>query len=158
VRACLRYRRVRFLPYLAMLVAGCIAIGFVVRVQALQVGDSGPVFSVKEGEVFSLCYTQSMYNVPVTERFKVENGRFILFHVISRDAALEYFGIERKDVNNVRRALVEFSIPQASVGKHALLIQKREIGLRDFAGQDELIRVRLEKIPIISYVAKRVWR
>ncbi len=153
-----RCREVRSFRYLALLVVGCVAIGFVVRVQVLQVGDGGPVFRVAEGEVFSLCYTQSMYGVPVTEKFRVEKGQLTLFHVISSDAALEYFGIERKEENNVRRELVEFSIPWASVGKHVLTVKDREIRLGDLSGQGEHIRIRMAEMPIISYVAKRVWR
>jgi hypothetical protein len=148
----------RPLPYLALLFVGCVAIGFAVRVQVLQVGDGGPTFRVAEGEVFSLWYIQSMYGVPVTEKFRVENGHLILFHVISSDAALEYFGIEKKEVNNVRRALAEFSIPQASIGKHALLIREHEIELRNLVAHDGLIRVRLAKMPFIMYIATYVWR
>jgi hypothetical protein len=99
-----------------------------------------------------------MYGVPVTEKFRVEKGQLTLFHVISSDAALEYFGIERKEENNVRRELVEFSIPRASVGKHVLTVKDREIRLGDLNGQGEHIRIRMAEMPIISYVAKRVWR
>jgi hypothetical protein len=141
-----------------MFVVGCVAIGFAVRVQVLKVGDNGPVFRMAEGEVFSLCYTQSMYKVPVTEKFRVENGHFVLFHVISSEAALEYFRIEGKEEGNVRRALVEFSVPQASIGKHVLLIRKHEIGLSDLAGQEDHIHIRIAQTPLISYIAKRVWR
>lgn len=153
-----RYRRVRFLPYLTLLVAGCVAVGLLVKVQVLQVGEGGPVFRVAESEVFSLCYIQSMYSVPVTEKFRVEKGHFILFHVISSAAALEYFGIERKEENNVRRALVEFSIPRASVGQHVLTVKGRAIELGNIGGQGERIRIRMAQMPVIMYIATQVWR
>jgi hypothetical protein len=158
VKERLRYRRVRSLLYLLSLLAGCVAVGSMVKIQVLQAGDYGPVFYVAEGEVFSLRYTHSMYGVPVTERFRVENGCFTLFHVISSDAALDYFGIERKEENNAERTAAEFLIPQASVGRHVLLIKDRKIKLRDLAGQDERVRVRMAQIPIITYIAKHVWR
>ena len=153
-----RCRAVRSFLYLTLLVAGCVAIGFVVRVQVLQVGDGGPGFRLAEGETFSLCYIQSMYGVPVTEKFRVEKGHLLLFHVISSDAALEYFGIERKEENNVRRTLVEFSIPRASVGKHVLTVRDREIRLGDLGGQGEPIRIRMARMPFIMYSATQVWR
>jgi hypothetical protein len=153
-----RCREVRSFLYLALLVVGCAAIGFVVRVQVLQVGDGGPVFRLAEGEVFSLCYIQSMYGVPVTEKLRVEKGHLLLFHVISSDAALEYFGIERKEENNVRRALVEFSIPRASVGQHALTIRDREMRLGGLSREGEHIRIRIAQMPIIVYIATHVWR
>jgi hypothetical protein len=140
-----------------LLVAGCLAIGYAVSIQVLQVGDSGPVFRVAEGEVFSLSYTQSMYNVPVTEKFRIENGRFILFHVISSEAALEYLGIERKEENNVRGVLAEFLIPRASIGKYALMIRDSKIELGSAAGQKEAIRIRLAQMPFIIY-ASQMWR
>ncbi len=143
--------------YLVLPVVGCIMIGCALRIQALEVGASGPVLRMAEGEVFSLHYIQSMYRVPVTERLRVENGRFVLFHVISSDAALEYLGIEKKEENNVRRELAEFLIPRASIGKHALTVRDRRIDLCDAAGQKEEIRVRMAQMPLITY-ATRMWR
>ena len=160
MKQCRQYRdcwRARPLLYLALTLAGCIVVAYAVSIQVLQVGEGGPVFRVAEGEVFSLCYTQSMYGVPVTEKFKVEDGRFVLFHVISSEAALEYFGIERKEENNVRRVVTEFLIPRSSIGKHALVIRNSKIDLSDADGQEEDINVRMAQMPFIIY-ASQVWR
>lgn len=157
MREPVRCRGARWILFILPLVAGCLAIGYALRVQVLQIGDCGPVFRVAEGETFSLRYTHSMYGVPVREEFRVEKNYLVLFHVASSDAALEYFAIEKREENNVRRALVEFSIPRASVGNHILLLRESEISLRDLAGQDEHVRIGIGQLPVITYVAKHVW-
>ena len=144
--------------YLLPLLACCIAIGYTARVHVLRVGERGPAFRMAEGEIFSLYYIHSMYGVPVTEKIRVENGHLTLYHIVSSEAALEYFGIEKNGENNAGRALVEFSIPRASIGNHELRIKHRKIRVRELAGQDEPVRITLANIPFTSYVAERVWR
>ena len=101
-----------------MLGAVCLAFG--VRPQVLEVGRSGANIWVRDGELVRLQYTQSMYAVPVEERFRVEGGRLVLFEVVSSDAALEYLGIETKGAGNAKNIVQEFFVPAHSVGGYRL--------------------------------------
>lgn len=142
-------RRRRLLAF-AVLGAACIALG--VRPQVLEVGRSGPRIWVREGDIVCLRYTQSMYDVPVEERFRVEGDRLLLFEVDTTDAALEYLGIERRGANNAGRALQEFFIPADSVGSQSLSAGGRRIALADVSAEDRRIRVRLTRQPLIVYL------
>jgi hypothetical protein len=142
-------RRRRVLAF-AVLSVACLALG--VRPLVLEVGHSGPRIWVREGDLVSLRYTQSMYGVPVEERFRVEEGRLALFEVVSSDAALEYLGIENKGAGNAARVLQEFSIPAASVGGHILSAGGRRIALASVPAQDGGIRIRLARQPFIVYL------
>ena len=99
-----------------------------------------------------------MYGVPVAERLRVENGRLELFHVKTSDAALEYFGIEGRDENNVKNSLKEFTIPAESVGRHTLSIQEDQILLRDIRTKDQKIHISITKQPLASYYIDSIWR
>ncbi len=156
--ACRKYWRRRPLLYCLSLFVGCAAVGYAARIEVLSLGDSGPVFHPLEGEIFSLHYTHSMYGVPVVEKLRFENGHLTLFQVASSEAALEYFGIEKKGENNARTTLVEFSIPRASSGNHELWIRDRKISLRGLAGRDEPVRIRLAQMPFTNYLVERLWR
>jgi hypothetical protein len=64
-----------------------------------------------EGEVFSVTSQHSMYDAPVTEEFRVEDGRIALVAVTSPSAAVrEYFGFttagERHAIHRVMREVV----------------------------------------------------
>jgi hypothetical protein len=147
-------RRRRFLAF-AVLSAVCLAFG--VRPQVLEVGRSGPRIWVREGDIVCLRYTQSMYDVPVEERFRVAGGRLLLFEVDTTDAALEYLGIERRGANNVSRVLQEFFIPAASVGSQSLSAAGRRIALAQVPTEDGRIRIRLTRQPLSVYLIQRGW-
>jgi len=99
-----------------------------------------------------------MYGVPVTERLRVESGSLELFHVITSDAALEYFGIEGKDENNVKNSLKEFTIPTGSVGQHTLSVQGHEILLSNIRTKGQKIHINIIKQPLASYYIDSIWR
>jgi hypothetical protein len=142
-------RRRRILAFVA-LGAACLALG--IRPQVIEVGHLGPRIWVREGDIVCLRYTQSMYGVPVEERFRVEGGRLFLFEVDTTGAALEYLGIESRGANNVARILQEFSMPAGSVGGYSLSAGGRRIALRDVPAEDGRIRVRLTRQPLIVYL------
>jgi hypothetical protein len=140
----------------------CISVAIVavllIKVQVLKIGDFGPFFRVVNGNIITLRYTHSMYGVSVTERLRVENGCLELFHVVTSDAALEYFGIEGKDENNVKNSLKEFTIPKESVGRHTLSIQGHEILLSNIRTKDQKIHIIIIKQPLVSYYIDSIWR
>jgi hypothetical protein len=146
VRSARRRRAMTF----AVLGAFCLALG--IRPQLIAVGHLGPHIWVREGDTVCLSYTQSMYGVPVEERFRVEGGRLFLFEVATTAAALEYLGLESSGADNVGRFLNDFSIPSGSVGGHILSAGGRRIALADVPAEDGRIRVRLTRRPLIVYL------
>lgn len=144
-----RPARGRILAF-AVLGAACLALG--IRPQILEVGRSGPRIWVRDGEIACLHYTQSMYGVPVEERFRVEGGRLVLFEVLSTDAALEYLGIETRGPGNTGRVLQEFSVPADSVGDPMLTVGDRRISLKSVPPDRGSILIRLVRQPLLAYL------
>jgi len=147
-------RRRRFLAF-TVLSAACLAFG--IRPQVLEVGRSEANIWVRDGDLVRLQYTQSMYAVPVEERFRVEGGRLVLFEVVSSDAALEYLGIETKGAGNAKSITQEFFVPAHSVGGYRLSTSGRRIDLSDVPAENGRIRVRLSRQPLITYLIHRGW-
>jgi hypothetical protein len=133
-----------------VLALACLAAG--IRPLVLEIGRQGPRRLVREGDLISLRYTQSMYGVPVTEHLRVEGGRLVLFEVESTDAALEYLGIETKGPHNVNRVLQEFSIPADSMGSHMLAVGGHCIPLSSVPADEGRIRIRLARPPLFIYL------
>jgi hypothetical protein len=141
--------RARRIAAFAVLAVACLVAG--IRPQVLEVGRAGPHVWVREGDLVSLHYTQSMYGVPVEERLRVEAGRLVLFQVVSSDAALEYLGIETRGPHNASRVLQEFSIPAASVGNHVLCAGDHRITLAAVPADEGRILIRLTRPPLFTY-------
>lgn len=121
------------------------------RPQVLEIGRTGPRLAVRDGQVISLHYTQSMYGVPVAEHLRVEDGRLVLFEVASSDAALEYLGIESRGPGNVRRVVQEFAVPADSVGNHVLMAGGRRIPLAAIPADEGRILIRLARPSLFDY-------
>jgi len=153
-----RHRGVIVLLCLLLCISVSIIAVLLIQVQVLKIGDSGLFFRVINGNIITLRYTHSMYGVPVTERLRVESGSLELFHVITSDAALEYFGIEGKDENNVKNSLKEFTIPTGSVGQHTLSVQGHEILLSNIRTKGQKIHINIIKQPLASYYIDSIWR
>jgi len=154
----LLHRRVITLLCLLLLCIIVVILFFILKIQVLVIGDAGYFFRVTNGNIITLSYTHSMYNVPVIERLKVENGTLELFHVETSDAALEYFGIEGKKAKNVKISIKEFTIPAVSVGHHVLSVKGYDIILGDVKTKDQKIRVSINKQSFASYFINSIWR
>lgn len=148
--------------YRGVIILLCLLLSFgiaiVIKIQVLKIGDAGLFFIVENGDILTLSYTHSMYKVPVIERLKVENGVLELFHVETSDAALEYFGIKGKDVNNVENHIKEFIIPAVSVGHHKLSVRGHDILLSDVKANDQKIHISIIKQSFASYFINSIWR
>lgn len=144
-----RSTRRRILAF-ALLSVACLSLG--IRPQILEVGRAGLFFWVREGDLVCLHYTQSMYGVPVEERFRVKGGRLALFEIVSSDAALEYLGIESRGADNASRVLREFSIPADSVGDHLLTVGVHRILLKSVPADRGRILIRLVRQPLLIYL------
>jgi len=154
-----RFRATRPALLLLVLLAALVVAGIGKNVLVLEIEDPNVTVTVRVGDVFFHTYTQSMYDVPVKEKFRVEDGLFRLVHVTtSSDAALVYLGIEKKDEPNVDEAFREFTIPAASIGNHVISVDDKEIPLGTRAGRDGRIRVKLVKISLLTYVGRLMWR
>jgi len=121
-------------------------------VQALSIGERGPLWRVSPGDTFTLRYTHSMYAVEVQEHFRVGPEDFALYGVESSAAALEYFGIESPGPNNVHRPLKTFTIPAGSMGNHELRLNDCRIQLRALAEERGDTTVRLLRMSLIQYL------
>jgi hypothetical protein len=151
--------RVRRIAAFAVLAVVCLLAG--IRPQVLEIGRTGPHVWVREGDLVSLHYTQSMYGVPVEERLRVAAGRLALFEVVSSDAALEYLGIETRGPQNATRILQEFSIPADSVGNHVLCVGDHRILLAAVPADEGRILIRLARPPLFTYLfhqLRELWR
>jgi hypothetical protein len=149
-------RRARLFLYPLLSTGGLVSLFFLLPVQALSIGERGPLWRVSPGDTFTLRYTHSMYGVEVREKFRIGPEDFTLYGVESSAAALEYLGIESPGPNNVQRTLKTFSIPAGSVGDH-------ELRLNDFrvrAGDEERGRttISLVRISLIRYLAEQLRR
>ena len=64
----------------------------------VKIGSPEVMVPVSEGDVFFRTYMHSMYEVPVSEKFRIEDGHFRLVHVQTQsDAVLAYLGLGRKE-------------------------------------------------------------
>lgn len=144
---------------LLLLATALVMIGFWRSVLVLEIGGLGVAEPVSPGEVFVRTYTNSMYEVPVHEKFRIEDDHFRLVHVKTpSDAVLAYLSIEGKDEPNVNLRLTEFTIPAASTGRHIIRLHNRDVQLGTGEGRDGSIRVRLLRVPLIVYSVRFIWR
>jgi hypothetical protein len=125
----------------------------------LEIGTPEVVLPVSEGDVFVHTYVHSMYQVPVSEKFRIEDGNFRLVHVMTEsEAALEYLGLESKEEPNVNRTCNEFTILAASIGSHSLRVKDRYVPLATIADSDGRIKVKLRRVALLGYCARTIWR
>jgi len=128
-------------------------------VLVLEIACLGVEEPVSPGEVFVRTYTNSMYEAPVHEVFRIEDGHLRLVHVKTEsDAVLAYLGIESKDEPNVNLKLTEFNIPAASTGRHMIRLHNRYVSLGTREGRDGTIRVKLIRVPLILHFGRLIWR
>jgi len=152
-------RSLKRLLWPCILITGLAAAAFTVDSQIIEVGNTGLFFPVTDGDVVSHEFTHSMYDVRVIERFRIENGCLNLFHVASEsDAALEYYGIDNRHVNNANRQIREFGIPVASIGSHVLNIRNQSVFLGALQASEHSIHIRLSSRPAIVNGFYSLWR
>jgi hypothetical protein len=141
------------------IVAALSGTGLCRHILVVRVSDPEVLVPVSVGDVFFRDYVQSMYQVPVSEKFRIEAEHFRLVHVQTRsEAVLVYLGIEGKDEPNVDGKFTEFSIPAASIGDHVLRFRDHSIVLGTHEGRDGSIKIGLAKMPLHRYFAHTVWR
>jgi len=145
------YRIKRFVLYPILCIVLLFISGFLVHLQVLVVGTQVPFIKVRNGEILTLKYIHSMYGVDVFESMRIENNLFEIFHVSTSEAALEYFGIEKKDTGNVQRVVKEFSIPKESTGNHVLILRDKELKINECGDEDGNIYIRIRKVPLLLY-------
>jgi hypothetical protein len=139
--------------FAALSIAGLWMDLLVVRIDSPEVA-----VAVSEGDILYRTYMHSMYEVPVSEKFRIEGGHFRLVHVHTQsEAVLAYLGIEGKDEPNAHGEFREFSIPAASIGDHRLRLHDCDIPLGTHECRDGNIHVQLARVSLIDF-ALLVWR
>jgi hypothetical protein len=130
-------------------------------------GEGRLVYAVDPGATFVYEYRQSIYDVPVEEHFRVEDGRLRLLRVRSpHPAALEYFrwpGEVRTDGGWLSidppgpRGVVEdeLVIRVAPAGGQRLRTRAGHVVRLDGMGA-ELLRVRASTRPLLAWAPLRV--
>jgi hypothetical protein len=130
-----------------------LAVGLARPVLVLDVGDGLTSVRVSAGDVLTHTYRHSMYEVPVSEKIRIDDEGFRLFHVVTEsDAALWYLGLEKRDEHNVDREFGEFTVPAASIGVHVIRLHDRDIPLGTGEGRAGKIRVKILKMPYVQYL------
>jgi hypothetical protein len=143
----------------AALIIGAAVVSVTIDSQVIEIGGFALRYPVQYGDIVMHTFIHSMYEVPVIERFRIENGRMHLFHVDSEShAALEYYGIENRLENNVTRRIREFSIPVDSIGLHMLFIGNQAVSLSTVNSGTPSIRIRLIQQPAVVNWVNSLWR
>jgi hypothetical protein len=152
--------RIRTLVLLLLsFAAALLAVGLWKDLLAVKIGNPEVMVPVSEGDVFFHTYIHSMYQVPVSEKFRIEYGHFRLVHVQTQsDAVIAYLGLEGKNEPNAHGNFREFSVPAASIGDHVLRFNDRDVPLGTHEGRDGTIHVKLARVPVLTYFAHLVWR
>jgi len=149
--------RVSFL--LSSIVACVLALGFWKTLLILEIGTPELRLPVHQDDVIVCTYINSIYEVPVSEKLRIEDGHFRLFHVTTQsDAVLAFLGLERKDEPNADLELKEFTVNAASLGHHVLRVNDRDIPLRPHRDQQGRIHVKLLKAPLLTHLTRSMWR
>lgn len=151
--------RTRFLvPVTLSFLAALSIAGLWMDLLVVRIDSPEVVVAVSEGDIFYRTYVHSMYQVPVSEKFRIEGGYFRLVHVRTQsDAVLAYLGIEGKNELNADGKFREFSIPAASIGDHKLRLHDRDIPLGTHEGRDGNIHVQLTRVSLLDF-AILSWR
>ncbi len=145
--------------FLLILAAALLMMGLCKNVLVLEIGRPAILVPVSEGDLVVRSYVHSMYDVPVGEKLRIENGQFRLFHVMTQSyAVLDYLGLERMGEPNADRKFTAFTIPAASIGNHVLHVHNRDFPLGIYGDRDGKIHVELVRVPLMAYITRLVWR
>ncbi|MBI4962855.1 MAG: hypothetical protein HY913_06225 [Desulfomonile tiedjei] len=148
-----------WVPYLLGVAAILLVVGPGQSLLIVDIGGRELALPVSEGDVFVHTYTHSMYDVPVSEKFRIEGDYLRLVQVTSlSEAALEYLGIERRDEFNVDLRCRGFTIPAGSIGNHVFQVRDREIDLGNPENREEAIQVKLVRVRALVYFVSALWR
>ena len=144
---------------LSLIVACLLVLGFWKTVLILEIGAPELRLSVHQDDVIVCTYINSIYDVPVSEKLRIEDGHFRLFHVMTQsEAVLAFLGLERKDEPNADLEFKEFTVNAASLGHHVLRVHDRDIPLRSHSDQEGRIHVKLLKAALLTHLTRSVWR
>jgi hypothetical protein len=104
---------------------------------------------VAGGELFSVTSHHSMYDAPVTEEFRVEDGRIALVAVSSPSAAVrEYFGLTRAGERHlVRRVMGEVVFRVAAGTPQRLRLGGAERSFLELGGHGDRLVLRAAREP-----------
>ena len=117
-------------------------------------------FKVAPSEQMTLCYTNSIYNAPVEEVFEVRKGDIVLKAVrTASPAVMEYYGFEGSGpVQTMNRSLgPAFSMHASLRQDQGLRIGERTIDLRALGNPGDRVQIRVEDVPLVSFLLSRIF-
>ncbi len=112
---------------------------------------------VNPSEPFSIFYIHSIYLEPVIEEFRVDKEALLLEGVRTKSlAVMEYYGFEdAKEFHPVTQRLGAIYFKWGTGEGQALIVRERKIYLSEIGEKGDRIRLRVESIPLGSYLLRR---
>jgi hypothetical protein len=111
---------------------------------------------VHPSEPFSIFYIHSIYLEPVIEEFRVGKGALLLEGVRTKSlAVMEYYGFEdAEEFHPVTQRLGAIYFKWGTGEGQALIVRERKIYLSEIGEKGDRIRLRMESIPLGSYLLR----
>lgn len=111
---------------------------------------------VSPTETFSVFYIHSIYLEPVIEEFRLEGGVILLQGVRTKSpAVMEYYGFEdTKEFHPVTQRLGAIYFKWGTGEGQGLIVRERKIYLNEIGEKGDRIRLRVESVPLGSYLFK----
>jgi hypothetical protein len=119
------------------------------------------VFRMAPSEHFSMYYTHSIYDAPVTEIFEAHSGKIVLKSVkTDSPAVMEYYGFEGMEpLQDLSLSLgPSFTVQIGMRQDQGLTVGERTIDLRTIGGGGNRIRVSLDEISLPLYLLSSLLR
>ncbi len=118
----------------------------------LDIRGEKKLIPINEGDELTHSYVHSMYQVPVSEKFILRDGRLKLTRVDTPNVSvLEYFGLTDPDVEHLGLYFDSFTTPAASVGSHTVQIRNSEVDVGTAEGIEGKISLSVWKTNNLFY-------
>ena len=115
---------------------------------------------ISPSETFSMFYIHSIYKVPVVEECQAEKDAIVLKGVRTKSpAVMEYYGFEdMKEFHPMNEKLGTVFIIRRAMGEgQGLIIGDKKIYLSEIGERGDRIQLRVESMPLGSYLLSRVF-
>jgi hypothetical protein len=102
-------------------------------------------------------YLHSIYREPVFEEFRIDKGAILLEGIRTKSpAVMEYYGFEdTKEFHPVTLRLGAVYFKWGSGEGQGFIVRERKIYLSEIGEKGDRIRLRVESVPLGSYLLRR---
>jgi len=109
---------------------------------------------VSPTEPFSLFYTHSIYLEPVIEEFRIKDETILLEGVRTKSpGVMEYYGFEEvKEYHPVSKRFDVINLKCGTGERQGLIVREKRIYLSEIGEKGDRIRLRVESVPLGSYL------